>query len=153
MLKHKVQIARESIKTTPELPGPLSGPWTPAECEFGSALVMCVLAHNLLRPPPPKWKSWIRPCWFIHALRLTTLANVLSIVEWGAPFNVFMTTLRRCLINSFFHSARIFFFINKFLIISQFGSFVIACLYLHHSSYEDTFQKEAGYVQLIVFRI
>ena len=46
MLKNKAQIARESIKTTLELPGP----WTPAESEFGSALVMCVLAHNLLRP-------------------------------------------------------------------------------------------------------
>ena len=52
MLKNKAQIARESIKTTLELPGPLSGPWTPAESEFGSALVMCVRAHNLLRPPP-----------------------------------------------------------------------------------------------------
>ena len=63
MLKNKAQIARESIKRTPELPGPLSGPWTPAKSEFGSALVICVLAHNLLRPPPhPKWKSWIRPC-------------------------------------------------------------------------------------------
>ena len=51
MLKNKTQIARESIKITLELPGPLSGPWTPAESEFGSALVMCVLAHNLLRPP------------------------------------------------------------------------------------------------------
>ena len=29
----------------------LSEPWTPAESEFGSALVMCVLAHNPLRPP------------------------------------------------------------------------------------------------------
>ena len=53
MLKNKAQIARESIKITPELPGPLRRPWTPAESEFGSALVMCVLAHNLLRPPPP----------------------------------------------------------------------------------------------------
>ena len=53
MLKNKAQIARESIKITLELPGPLSGPWTPAECELGSALVMCVLAQNLLRPPPP----------------------------------------------------------------------------------------------------
>ena len=61
MLKNKAQIAREGIKTTLELPGPLSGPLTPAESEFGSVLVMCVLAHNLLRPPP-KWKSWIRPC-------------------------------------------------------------------------------------------
>ena len=51
MLKNKAQIARESIKTTLELPGPLSGPWTPAESEFGSALVMCVRANNLLRPP------------------------------------------------------------------------------------------------------
>ena len=24
-------------------------------------LVMCMCAHNLLRPPPPPWKSWIRP--------------------------------------------------------------------------------------------
>ena len=45
MLKIKAQIARESITTTLELPGPA--------CEFGSSLVMCVLAHNLLRPPPP----------------------------------------------------------------------------------------------------
>ena len=53
MLKNKAQIARESIKITLELPGPLNGPWTPAESEFGSALVMCVLTQNLLRPPPP----------------------------------------------------------------------------------------------------
>ena len=53
MLKNKAQIARESIKITLELPGPLNGPWTPAESEFGSALEMCVWAHNLLRPPPP----------------------------------------------------------------------------------------------------
>ena len=46
MLKNKAQIARESIKTTPEFPGP----WTPAESEFGSALVMCARAHDLLRP-------------------------------------------------------------------------------------------------------
>ena len=52
MLKNKAQIAQESIKTTLELPGPLSGPWTPAESEFGSALIMCVWAHNLLCPPP-----------------------------------------------------------------------------------------------------
>ena len=51
-LKNKAQIAGESVKTNLELPGPLSGPWTPAESEFGSALVMCVLAHNL--PPPPQ---------------------------------------------------------------------------------------------------
>ena len=51
MLKNKAQIARESIKTNLELPGPLSGPWTPAECEFSFALVMCVRAHNMLRPP------------------------------------------------------------------------------------------------------
>ena len=37
MLKNKAQIARQSIKTTLELPGPLSGPWTPAESEFGFA--------------------------------------------------------------------------------------------------------------------
>ena len=53
MLKNKAQIARESIKTTTELPGTLSGPWTPVESEFGSALVICVRAHNHLRPPPP----------------------------------------------------------------------------------------------------
>ena len=61
--KAQSQIARESIKTTRELPGPLSGPWTPAEREFGPALVMFLRAHNLLPPPPPpKWKSWIRSC-------------------------------------------------------------------------------------------
>ena len=51
MLKNKAQIAQEKIKTTLELPGPLSGPWTPAESEFCSVLVMCVRAHNLLCPP------------------------------------------------------------------------------------------------------
>ena len=50
------QIARESIKTTLELPGPLSGPWTPAESEFGSALVMCIPARNILRRLSPKMK-------------------------------------------------------------------------------------------------
>ena len=35
----------------------LSGPWTLAESEFGSALIMCVRAHNLLRPPPPPHKN------------------------------------------------------------------------------------------------
>ena len=53
MLKNKAQEIRKSIKTTIELPGHLSGPWTLANSEFGSALVMCVRAHNLLRPPPP----------------------------------------------------------------------------------------------------
>ena len=53
ILYQKAQIARESNKTTLEFPGPLSEPWTPVESEFGSALVMCVRAHNLLRPPPP----------------------------------------------------------------------------------------------------
>ena len=72
MLKNKAPIALETIKTTPELPGPLSRPWTPAESEFGSALVMSMLAHSLLRPP--KWKSWIRPwagtrTWHFKALR------------------------------------------------------------------------------------
>ena len=52
MLKNKAQIARESSKTTLQLPGPLSGPWTPPKSEFGSTLVMCVRAHNLLCPPP-----------------------------------------------------------------------------------------------------
>ena len=51
MLKNKAQIARESIKKILELPGPLRGPWTPADSEFGSGLVMCVWEHNLLRPP------------------------------------------------------------------------------------------------------
>ena len=54
MLKNKSQIARKSIKTTLELPWPLSGPWTPAESEFGSALVMCLRARNLLRLPKIK---------------------------------------------------------------------------------------------------
>ena len=57
MLKNKAQIARETIKTTLELSGPLSGPWIPAKSEFGSALVMCVLAHNLLRPSQKKKKN------------------------------------------------------------------------------------------------
>ena len=51
MLQNKAQIVRESIKTTLELPGPISGPWTPTESEFGSALVMCVRAHNYFRAP------------------------------------------------------------------------------------------------------
>ena len=42
MLKNKAQKARDSINTTLELPGPLSGPWTPAKS--GSALAY----HNIL---------------------------------------------------------------------------------------------------------
>ena len=38
----------KNINITLELPGPLSGPWTPAESEFSSAFVL--QAHNLLRP-------------------------------------------------------------------------------------------------------
>ena len=49
MLKNKAQIARESIKTTLELPGP----WTPAKSEFGSVLVMCLLTQPFAPPPPP----------------------------------------------------------------------------------------------------
>ena len=65
MLKNKAQIARETIKTTLELPGPLSGPWTPAESELGFALVMCMRAHNILHPPPKKKKKKMKildPC-------------------------------------------------------------------------------------------
>ena len=51
MLKNKAPKARESNKTTLELPGP------PAESEFVSLLVMCVRAHNLLRRPPPPQKK------------------------------------------------------------------------------------------------
>ena len=51
-LKVRLRMHEEkSIKTTVVLPGPLSGPRTPAESEIVSALVICVLAHNLLRPP------------------------------------------------------------------------------------------------------
>ena len=56
MLKNKAQIAQESIKTTLELPWPLSGPWTPAESEFGSVLVMCGHIIFCTPPPPPQMK-------------------------------------------------------------------------------------------------
>ena len=35
MLKNRAQIALERIKKLLELPGPLSGPWIPAERDFG----------------------------------------------------------------------------------------------------------------------
>ena len=57
MLKNKAQIAQESIKTALDLPGPFSGPWTPAESEFSSALVMCVRPNNFARPPKKKKKK------------------------------------------------------------------------------------------------
>ena len=52
MLKNKAQIARESIKTTLELP------WTSAESEFSSVLVMCVQVHvhHICAPPKKKMK-------------------------------------------------------------------------------------------------
>ena len=59
--KNKAQVARESIKTTYRAPGPLSGPWTLAESEFGFALVMCVRAHSLLRPWGARIFSGVHP--------------------------------------------------------------------------------------------
>ena len=57
MLKNKAQIARESIKTILYLELPCRalnrGPGPLPKVSFGSALVMCVRAHNLLRAPPP----------------------------------------------------------------------------------------------------
>ena len=76
-LESKTQIARESIKTTLELQGPLSGPWTPAESEFGSALVMCVPAHNLLRPPP-SMKILDPPLKCVHVHIIITNACIYS---------------------------------------------------------------------------
>ena len=46
MFKNKVQIARETIKITLELPGP----WTPAESEFGFALI-CACGHIIFCTP------------------------------------------------------------------------------------------------------
>ena len=69
MLKNKGQIARDGIKTTLEPSRALKRALDPTQSEFGSALVMCMRAHNLLRPPPPNenpdsapescQKSWI----------------------------------------------------------------------------------------------
>ena len=67
MLKIKAQIARESIKTTLQIPVPLSGPWAPAESEFGSALVMCVRAHNLLRTHAPPENPGSAPIMHVRA--------------------------------------------------------------------------------------
>ena len=89
--KKKTQIARESNKTTLELPGPLSGPWTLAESEFGSALVMCVLAHHLLRPL--KWISWIRPCFSFKIDRIWILADWVLIAIYIAQILGIMTIL------------------------------------------------------------
>ena len=50
--KNKAPIARESIKTTLELPGPLSGPWTPAKRDFDSR-ARNVPALTIFLPPPP----------------------------------------------------------------------------------------------------
>ena len=61
MLKNKAQIAQESIKTTLELPGPLSGPWTPAKCEFGSALVFVHAGTQSFAPPPPSQMKILDP--------------------------------------------------------------------------------------------
>ena len=76
MLKNKAQIARESIKTTLELPGPLSRPWTSAESEFGSALVMFVRAHHLLHPPTPQMKILDLPLYIIPPYQYVDIPNV-----------------------------------------------------------------------------
>ena len=60
MLKNKAQIAQKSFKTTPELPGPLSGPWSP--CRIGVQFRTCACGHIIFCAPPPPMKSWIRPC-------------------------------------------------------------------------------------------
>ena len=53
MLKNKAQIARESIKKPQELPGPLSGPWTPAVSEFFGLRIRDVRVSTYFAPPPP----------------------------------------------------------------------------------------------------
>ena len=69
MLKIKAQIARGSIKIPREPPGPFlsrpSGP-RPFTSGFGVALVMCVRAHNLLRPPPHENPGSAPPLLRIH---------------------------------------------------------------------------------------
>ena len=59
--KNKAQIARGSIKNPRELPGAISGPWTLAVRNFGFRAHDVRRAHNILRPPPLKGKSWICP--------------------------------------------------------------------------------------------
>ena len=94
MLKNNAQIARETINTTLELPGSLSRPWTPAESEFGSALVMCVLAHNLLRPlnenpgsaPAPHLKIRESVCSVRNFSQLKYNRNVILYIDWQASF-------------------------------------------------------------------
>ena len=100
MLKFKAQIERESIKTILQIPVPLSGPWAPAESEFGFALVMCVRAHNLLRTHAPPENPGSAPTMHVraeaywrgmhpfhgsqkHTLLLTIFINVLSC--WKCP--------------------------------------------------------------------
>ena len=68
-LKNKAQIARESVKNPESFQGPLAGPGPWQKGTSGLELVMCLRAHNLLRPRPPmkildpplKWchRAWI----------------------------------------------------------------------------------------------
>ena len=54
MLKIKAQTARESIETTLQLPGPLSGPWPLAK-------VSSVPFSSTLPPPPPPLNEILDP--------------------------------------------------------------------------------------------
>ena len=47
MLENKAQIAQEIIKTTLELPGPISGPWIPAASEFPARNVIDAISVHI----------------------------------------------------------------------------------------------------------
>ena len=60
-LSQNAQIARESIKKNRELPGPLSGPWTPAVRDFGLRARDERARAKKLRASPPPPPPWIPP--------------------------------------------------------------------------------------------
>ena len=58
---------------------PIVGPGPRPYGTSGFALVMCAHTHSFAPPPPPQWKSWIRPCTWISSSTFVGQTNYLYV--------------------------------------------------------------------------
>ena len=88
MLKNKAQIAARERQKPRELPGHLSGHWTPAAPYWGTSgfsLVMCMRAHNLLRPPPLNENPGLAPVVYTVPIFQINIRLKYNTLTWPPP--------------------------------------------------------------------